>query len=177
MTVWVLLLRGVNVGGAGRLPMPRLKAVLERLGAEDVVTYIQSGNAVFRAPGPRAALAAAIGEGIEAEAQFRPDVVLLSAEELTAALAANPWPEAEADAKPMHLFFHTGGAVPDPEALDGLRAPDEAWAEAPGVLYLRAPSGIGRSKLAERLPRLLGGPVTARNLRTCAALAGLAKAL
>ena len=56
MSVWILLLRAVNVGGTGRLPMATLKAILGDLGATDVATYIQSGNAVFRSgPRPRCA--------------------------------------------------------------------------------------------------------------------------
>jgi uncharacterized protein (DUF1697 family) len=64
MTVWVLLLRGINVGGAGKLPMPALKALLEGVGCTSVATYIQSGNAVFRGADDRAALAEAIGAAI-----------------------------------------------------------------------------------------------------------------
>ena len=50
MPVYVALLRGVNVGGARKLPMKELSPALAELGLEDVVTYIQSGNVVFRAP-------------------------------------------------------------------------------------------------------------------------------
>ena len=177
MTVWVLLLRGINVGGAGKLPMPALKAALDGLGCADAATYIQSGNAVFRADRDRAGLAEAIGEAIEAGHGFRPAVFLLTAAELEAALAANPWPEAEADAKPMHLFFHDGSATPDTVALDALLVPGEAWRLTPGVLYFRAPAGIGQSKFVEKLPRHFKAGMTARNLNTCRKLAEMAAAL
>jgi uncharacterized protein (DUF1697 family) len=48
MTVYVALLRGVNVGGAGRIDMRELKAQFEELGCADVSTYINSGNVIFR---------------------------------------------------------------------------------------------------------------------------------
>ncbi len=51
MPRWVLLLRGINVGGKNKLPMADLKSLLAELGASDIVTYIQSGNAVFSASG------------------------------------------------------------------------------------------------------------------------------
>lgn len=177
MTVWVLLLRGINVGGAGKLPMPALKGALERLGCEDVSTYIQSGNAVFRAGADRAALAAAIGDAIAAGHGFRPAVFLLTAEELAAALAENPWPEAAGDARPMHFFFHDGSAEPDRAALEALLAPGESWAVTGKVLYFRATGGIGRSKFIEKLPRLFKAGMTARNLNTCRKLAEMADAL
>jgi uncharacterized protein (DUF1697 family) len=48
MTVYVALLRGVNVGGRGKVAMGELKRTFERLGCSDVTTYINSGNVVFR---------------------------------------------------------------------------------------------------------------------------------
>jgi uncharacterized protein (DUF1697 family) len=177
MTVWVLLLHGINVGGAGKLPMPALKAVLEGLGCAAVATYIQSGNAVFRSGAGRGDLAGAIGDGIEAGHGFRPAVFLLTAAELAQALAENPWPEAAGDARPMHFFFHDGTAEPDRAALDALLAEGEAWALTGSVLYFRATGGIGRSKFVEKLPRLFKAGMTARNLNTCRKLAEMASAL
>jgi uncharacterized protein (DUF1697 family) len=177
VTAWVLLLRGINVGGAGKLPMPALRAILEGLGCTAVATYIQSGNAVFRSDMARGELAAAIADGIEAEAGFRPAIFLRAADELAAALAGNPWPEAEADARPMHLFFHDGAEAPDAAALDGLLTDGEAYLFTPEVLYFRAPAGIGRSRFLEKLGRQWKADTTARNLNTCRRLAEMAAAL
>ena len=47
MTVGIALLRGINVGGSGKLPMAELRAIMEKLGARAIETYIQSGNAVY----------------------------------------------------------------------------------------------------------------------------------
>ena len=81
MTVWVLMLRGVNVGGAGRLPMADLRALLTRLGCEAVETYIQSGNAVFRFAGDAAVLAEAdCARALPKRFGFRPAVFLREAE-------------------------------------------------------------------------------------------------
>ena len=176
MTTWVLLLRGINVGGAGKLPMPALKAILERLGCADVATYIQSGNAVFRSDRDRDALADAIGAAIEADHGFRPAVFLLTDAELDQAIAANPWPEAGDDPKPMHLFFHDGSARPDKAALDALLAEGEAWHMTDGVLYFRALAGIGRSAFVQKMPRHFKAQMTARNLNTCHKLSEMAAA-
>jgi len=48
MTVYVALLRGVNVGGRGKVDMRELKKQFEELGCSDVSTYINSGNVIFR---------------------------------------------------------------------------------------------------------------------------------
>ena len=47
VTVMVALLRGINVGGRGKLPMADLRAIATDLGYDDVATYIQSGNLVL----------------------------------------------------------------------------------------------------------------------------------
>ncbi|MCR8723978.1 DUF1697 domain-containing protein [Frigidibacter sp. ROC022] len=177
MTACVLLLRGINVGGAGKLPMADLRALLARLGADRVATHIQSGNAVFLHERPGAALPAAIRDAIEAGHGFRPAAFLLSGAEFSAVLAANPFPEAESDPRPMHLYFHDNSARPDRAALDALLAPGEQWHCTDRVLYLRAPDGIGRSAFAAKLPRHFKAVMTARNLRTCRKLAEMAGAL
>ena len=167
MTRYVLLLRGINVGGAGKLPMASLRALLTGTGCKDVATYIQSGNAVFASDKPRGPLTSAIQDAIEAAHGFRPYCLLLTKDELTAALKANPWPEAKDDPKPMHLIFHDNPAKPDHSALDALLAEDEQWELTDRVLYFRAPQGIARSKFMEKLGRHWKAQTTARNLRTC----------
>ena len=57
MALYVALLRGINVGGKNMIKMPALKACFEAGGFEDVVTYIQSGNVLFRGTGSGSALA------------------------------------------------------------------------------------------------------------------------
>jgi uncharacterized protein (DUF1697 family) len=51
MDTWIALLRGINVGGKHIVPMKELTALLRADGFEEVRTYIQSGNLVFRAKG------------------------------------------------------------------------------------------------------------------------------
>jgi uncharacterized protein (DUF1697 family) len=169
LSEWILLLRGINVGGKNPLPMKELVEVLESLGLQHVRTYIQSGNAAFRAPGEVSATAGEeIGAAIEERRGFRPCVMLLSAERLERAIAANPYrEEAEAEPKSVHLFFlATAPEAPDLGAMREIRAPGERCELAGDVFYLHAPAGVGRSKLAARAERLLGVDATARNWRT-----------
>jgi len=162
-------LRGINVGGANRLPMAELRDELEGLGMASVRTYIQSGNVVFDAPDADTAeaLAGRIGVTIEARHGFRPRVLVLSAMRFREAMEANPFTEGEAEPQTLHLFFLAG--PPDEIDLPAFRAaasPTERFLLGDRVFYLHAPDGIGRSKLAARAEALLGVPATARNWRT-----------
>ncbi|MCB1336021.1 MAG: DUF1697 domain-containing protein [Maritimibacter sp.] len=170
---WVLLLRGINVGGHGKLPMAELKALLLRLGASNVTTYIQSGNAVFTGALDPNAFARDLAEAIDRNHGFRPNIQLFIAESFREIVAAYPFPEAHAEPKTGHVWFCAQAPAPDTARLDALAAPTERYRIAPRALYLHAPDGIGRSKLAERAEALLGVPTTARNLNTCTKLVAL----
>jgi uncharacterized protein (DUF1697 family) len=169
---WVVLLRGVNVGGKNRLPMAEWRRILAGQGFHAPQTLIQSGNAVFgAAAGGAETVAQRVGEGIESRFGFRPGVFVLTEADLTAALD-HPFPKE--DPTRLHAIFL---APPDAafaaDRAEALRAASESVLLRPGHLLLHAPDGIGRSKLAEALPRLFSGQVTSRNLRTVAALRDL----
>lgn len=176
MNTYIALLRGVNVGGHNKLPMRELAQTLSALGLRDVRTYIQSGNVVFRSEEvDPAALSRQITAAIEQSRGFAPGAIVLERDSLRAAMAANPFPEAEADHKSLHLFFlDDGPAHPDLEALEAVRAANERFALINRVFYLHAPDGVGRSKLAEKAGRGWGVAITARNWRTVSAIMALA---
>lgn len=167
MTSQILLLRGVNVGGV-RLAMQDLKEAIAAAGGENVRTYIQSGNAVFDG----AASSPAIAEALFARTGLRVDLFQYSAGAFQA--LARDCPFATEGGARLHLFFLARPAHPAPGALEAV-AKDEMFHLTPSVFYLLAPSGIGRSVLVDRLPRLLGVPMTARNWNTVTALIGLAQ--
>lgn len=165
MTPYVLLLRGINVGGHHPLPMKRLVALLEELGCESVRTYIQSGNVVLRSRLGAARLAAAVRRAIEQHHGFAPDVHVLTLREWDAAIAANPFPEA--DPQRVHFgFLDATPTAPDLERMAQLQSKSERFRLIGRVFYLHAPDGIGKSKLAAQSERLLGVAMTDRNGRT-----------
>lgn len=173
MGVWVALLRGVNVSGAGRLPMAEFRDLLAGMGLGQVRTYIQSGNAVFESDRSAAELEAAIRDAVAAQFGFAPDSFVLTAEEIGAALTDHPF--AGADPKFVHVCFLRTTPAPDEAALRALALPGDGWHIGPRRFTLHTPGGYGTSKLADKLPNLLPKPMTARNLRTIAALNGLAR--
>jgi uncharacterized protein (DUF1697 family) len=168
MNSYIALLRGINVGGRNKLPMRELVQLLEELELENVKTYIQSGNVVFQSKRTdQAKLAAEISEAIGESHGFTPQIFILDSEALQAAMAANPFPEGEAEPKSLHLFFLD--AVPeDPDlsVLEAIKKENERFELIDDVFYLHAPDGIGRSKLAERVGRGWDVSMTARNWRT-----------
>ena len=173
---WIGLFRAINVGGRNLLPMKELVALLAEEGFDEVRTYIQSGNVVFRGAGTARAIGARIVAAVARRFGFRPQLLLMSGADLTRAAAANPYPEACAKPQYLHLWFL--GKAPTAAAtrsLEALRAPGERFMVRGRVLYLEAPRGIGRSRLAARAEHLLGVPATARNWRTVTQLLALAR--
>lgn len=172
MALRVALLRGVNAGGAGRLPMVQFRALLDGMGLEAVITYIQSGNAVFRSERPEPDLEAAIRDAVAVRFGFAPETFVRTAVEIAEAIADHPF--VGADPARVHVFFLREAPSPDEAAVRALALPGDGWHTGSRSFTLYTPAGVGTSKLAERLTRLLPGPMTARNLRTLAALHAMA---
>ena len=103
MKIWILLLRGINVGGRNSLPMKELRGYMSSLGLEDVATYIQSGNAVFRASEEDAGrLPERLAPPIQEHHGFSPHVLVLSLDQWQEAMDSNPYPEAQSEPKSLH---------------------------------------------------------------------------
>lgn len=168
MNSFVALFRGINVGGRNRLPMKGLVAVMDSLGAENVKTYIQSGNAVFQSMGTnRRAFAEKLTSGIQKEYGFSPHVLVLELDAIVNAMANNPFPEAEVEPKNLHLgFLSSVPQCPDLEKFESLKKRSERFRLIGSIFYLHAPEGVGRSRLAAASERLLGVPMTDRNWKT-----------
>ena len=168
MNTYIALLRGINVGGNNKLPMRDLVSLLEGLGLHSVKTYIQSGNVVFQSEqADSAQLSLAITGAIRQSYGFAPYTLILDSQALRAAMTANPFPEAEAEPKSLHLFFMDASPkVLDTGALDRVKTASERYQLIDKVFYLHTPDGIGRSKLAETAGKGWGVNITARNWRT-----------
>lgn len=176
MNRWVLLLRGVNVGGHGKLPMADLRALLKQLGLGNVATYIQSGNAVFTGIIDADGMEGLLQDEIETHFGFRPQVTILSSESFFRIRADFPFPDAAP--KTGHVWFLATPPAPDAaEKLHPLASTSEHFALTERALYLHAPDGIGRSKFAAGAEKLLGTPATARNLNTVEKLAEMLEKL
>ena len=170
----VALLRGVNVGGHGKLPMADLRAMAEELGYGDVATYIQSGNLVLSTSASAAAVARDLAAAIAAETSVAPAVVVRTRSQLAKVVRDNPFLGRGEDAGFQHVLFTEG---PAKAAVAGLDLPSYAPEEATAVgheLYLVLPNGVGRSKLAVDVGRQKGVVGTMRNWRTVTTVLAMA---
>jgi uncharacterized protein (DUF1697 family) len=180
MTVYVSMLRGVNVGGSGRLQMHALREAYESLGLRDVRTLLQSGNVVFVSGiRDRGALAKRIMQELERRFDLAIDVVLRTSDELRSVVDRGPLSSVELD--PAKLLVMFLAAVPSAKAQAALlkahKGPEMIEIRGPEI-YLYYPLGVGGSKLTNAvIERALDVSGTARNWNTVTKLLDAAAAL
>ncbi len=176
MATWIVLLRGVNVGGANRLAMADLRALVGSLGHTSVSTYIQSGNIVLTsARSDRAALAAEICAGIERAHRLSVSAVLRTPDELREALAANPFTAEPVATKVLVTFLSEVPSPDDVVRLERDRFAPDRFELLGGEIFMHYPTGAGRSKMTlDYFEKRLGVRGTARNLNTVSKLIELA---
>ena len=166
MNTYVALLRAVNVGGTGKLPMAELREMCESVGFINVRTYIASGNVVFASATSASEVKAALEQALAAYAEKPVGVVVLSPEEMATALAENPFTD-RASNHTMAIFLD---AAPPSTALDKVTGrTNEDLALGQRVIYVHYGEGMADSKL--KIPAAAKG--TARNMNTVAALVRL----
>ncbi|MBA3349756.1 MAG: DUF1697 domain-containing protein [Actinobacteria bacterium] len=169
MTRYVALLRGINVGGKNKVPMPELRSLFVRLGHEDVATYVQSGNVIFnsRSSSPKKVMAD-VERGIAETFDLRVSVLLRSEREMEQIAARNPFITQGAELARLHAMFL--GNAPAQEViktLDPDRSPPDKFEVIGREVYLLYPNGSGRSKLTiDYFEKKLGASATARNWNT-----------
>ena len=164
MTAYVALLRAVNVGGTGKLPMAELRAMAAKAGFAKVRTYIASGNLVFESDLGEGAVKASLEAALKAFAGRPVGVIVRTAREIAAVAAANPYPNAPAN-RTVAIFLD----APPPDGFAAAVSGRGSEEIAPGrrEVYVHYPDGQGDSKL--KIPAARAG--TARNMNTIATLA------
>jgi uncharacterized protein (DUF1697 family) len=167
MTVFVALLRAVNVGGTGKLPMKVLAGMCTELGFEDVRTYIQSGNVVFRSRLSGARVQSSLERVLTAHMGKKIDVIVRDAPEMRRVLKANPF----RDAQPSKIAVAFCSVPVQKELFEAVVAPGgEQIVAGRQEVYIYYPDGMGRSKL--KFPKT-GGFATVRNINTVSRLVAM----
>ncbi|MGB6113356.1 MAG: DUF1697 domain-containing protein [Acidobacteriaceae bacterium] len=170
MNAYIALLRAVNVGGTGKLPMTELKAMCEAAGFRSVRTYIASGNVVFQSPKTEAQVKAALQAALSAYAGKPVGVMVRTAAEMAAVLAHNPF--SKMPGTRTVAYFLDG--KPSADALQAVtNQTTEQLRLGVREIYGYYPDGQGDSKL--KIPAAKNG--TARNMNTIAKLAEMADGL
>lgn len=176
MKRYVVLLRGVNVGGNNPLPMQKFRDLLSDLGCRDVATFIQSGNAVFGYEKAIDHLDSEIAARIETDFGFLPSVMIRSREDFASIVAANPFAMGDFDPKTVHAWIlGEKASAANTAKLTNVVSGGERFELTDAAFYLHAPSGIGRSKLAAIVERSLAVTTTSRNWRTMTKIAEMLK--
>jgi uncharacterized protein (DUF1697 family) len=173
---YVALLRGINVGKAKRVAMAELRALMDGLGFLQVQTLLNSGNVVFRSPGPlREGAGLKIETAMTERLGVSAKVTILSAEEVRDVVDADPLKDVAND--PARLLVAVLRDPADRTKLEMLAAQD--W--SPGALvpgrrvgYLWCPDGILQSPLLKAVEKTLRDAVTTRNWATMKKLRTLA---
>jgi uncharacterized protein (DUF1697 family) len=176
MGAMVALLRGINVGGRGKLPMADLRALASGCGLTDVATYIQSGNLVFATTKPPAVVAESLTEAIATGSDVTTTVIIRTGAELAKVIDDSPFLARGEDPGALHVVFLGPDDTPAlPDDLDAF-APDEAVVVGSEV-HLFMPNGLGRSKLAAKLASGGARSGTTRNWRTVTTLVEMLRAI
>lgn len=172
MPEYVALLRGVNVGGRSKVAMADLRAVTAGLGHEQVRTYVNSGNVLFRTPRrDRDAVAAELRAALQEALGREVPVVVRSRDHLADVVAFDPFPDA--DPRQLHVSFMS--AAPDEAAVTAMLAVFDGHPERAVVrgseAYVDFVNGAGRTKVdLKALERRGGVEATARSWRTVTTL-------
>jgi uncharacterized protein (DUF1697 family) len=173
-TTFVALLRGINVG-KNMLKMDRLRAICESLGAENVRTYLQSGNVVFRAKGTADHWTKSLEKKLAGETRLPVSVLVRTAAEIAAVAKSNPFlKEKGIDTTRLAVTFLQ--QAPSKESLAAVAAKDladERFHVAGRELYLHCPSGFAKAKLY-LLDKPLAQKTTFRNWNSVTKLAEMA---
>jgi uncharacterized protein (DUF1697 family) len=179
MTVFISMLRGVNVGGHNIVKMEALRKLYESLGFKNVQTLIQSGNVVFQAGQTNSSLLAKrIGDGIEASFGFRVSVLVRTVSEMRGVVARNPF-RSRKGIDPRKLLVSFFPIAPTREICKQVLAINTAPEElliGNCELYIYFPNGMGRPKLSIPLiERTLKTAGTGRNWNTVLKLLAMAE--
>jgi uncharacterized protein (DUF1697 family) len=176
-SIFIALLRGINVSGANRVPMSELRLACADLGWEAVQTYIQSGNVIFRAKASAAALEGDLERAIERRFGVSIPVLVRSASRWSEYVAWNPF-HLESQAEGNRVMLALCKKPPKESAIEELSArslPDERIVGKEDAFWIHFPMGAGKSKLPSLFDRLAGTPVTMRNWRTVLQLAEMSR--
>ena len=165
----IALLRGINVGGKNRLPMNELVAMFMDAGCEDVRTYIQSGNVLYRRkPTGNEDIPSLISASILDRFGYQITIITRTAQEIRAVARTNPLAGGGVEADKLHVVFLS--EAPEAsliESLDPQRSPGDRFAVLGREIYLLCPNGFARTRLTNSyFDSRLSTTTTTRNWRT-----------
>lgn len=178
MTTYISIVRGINVTGKNLIKMDLLQKSYERLGYQNIRTYVQSGNVIFRAePFPPKELERTLSALIEKDFGYKVPVIVLTIDQLRRVIERNPFtPDPSKDPAYLHVtFLSSTPDLADFEAIESKKQDGEEIHISQDAVYLYCPKGYGKTKLNNSfLEAKLQVPATTRNWKTTNELLKLA---
>ena len=170
MPVYIAMLRGINIGPHKRMKMDKLRASCEALEFEQVKTYVQSGNVVFKATKQSSAsLGKKLKDRIVRDFGFSAPVITRTADEIEMVIQDNPLlKEKSIDVAKLHVTFLSElPVVAALKKLDSLPQQPDRFCCLRREIYLYCPNGYGQTKLTNNLfEKQLAVGATTRNWKT-----------
>jgi uncharacterized protein (DUF1697 family) len=175
VTRYLVLLRGINVGGKNPVPMARLRKLLEDLGYSDVSTYIASGNALLSSDRPAAEIKATIEDALPRTFKLHSELVavrVLTHTELRAIVKGKPkgFGDQPGTYHSDAIFLMGIEAAEAMKAFDPRPGVDTVW-PGDGVVYSQR---LSAERTRSRLNKVMGSPLyrsmTIRNWATTTTL-------
>lgn len=168
MQTIISILRGINLGSHNKIPMPELKALYEKAGFKNVITYIQSGNVVFSADKEKIEeIPGKIQEFIFKKYKFQVPVIVRTVDEMQELIKANPMVKGK-DIEKLHVTFLSDH--PQKEHLEKIKTysyPPDEYTIIGKEIYVFCPNGYGNTKLSNNFfESKLKVTATTRNWRT-----------
>lgn len=148
MKKYIVLLRGINVGGKNKLPMVELRTLLSNNAYKDVTSYIQSGNILVVTDKSPTEINEHINTLLKQEFNYDIPVVSLSTDELITCFTQNPFLAIEKDLKKIHVTFLKD--YPDKNLvanIDMNTSLNDSFSIVGKIIYLYTPGGYGKTKL------------------------------
>jgi uncharacterized protein (DUF1697 family) len=173
LDTYVALMRGINVGGKNKLPMKDLVEMFVAAGCSNVLSYIQSGNIIFRAsPDVASTVPVVITAKIGVRFGYRIPVVVRTVEEIRNVVLQNPFLKEGTDEDTLHIMFLADHPSPQQiAALDPDRSPPDVYRVLGRDIYMHLPTGMAHSKLTNAyFDSKLATISTGRNWRTVSKL-------
>ena len=173
METYISILRGINVSGQKKIKMADLKALYEKLGFQDVQTYIQSGNVVFKSlKTKKTALKNKIEAEISKQYGFDVPLQILEHKELSLVFENNPFIRRNKDINKLYVTFLEN--LPENEnilAISNIQSGDDEFIVDGKVIYVFCPNGAGHTKFSNIFfEKKLKTIATTRNWKTVSRL-------
>lgn len=177
MNNYIVLLRGINVGGHNRLPMANLRALLTDNGYANVSTYIQSGNIILSSTNNPFAISTHIEQLLKEQFNYNIPVVSISIKDLELCFQENPYLTKEEDIKFLHVMFLNN--IPEENTINNLDIStyeNDEFLIKGKFIYLHTPDGFSKTKFTNtQFEKQLNTRVTTRNWNTVTKLVELSK--